>query len=149
MSGCQGEGRCANPGFFLIVALAWGVLFLGPYGRGPLEMDGMTYSALAKHMSESGNWRVPHYTHSAYDAHHGSTNCIQRKETGKWAVWRREAQERSELTASSKYRCTKARKRASNTSRLKVAACARMAEGSNCTASSDMTTARRACGVCW
>jgi len=86
MSGCQGEGvalssparaqiseaatRRNENGFFLIVALAWGVLFLGPYGRGPLEMDGMVYSALAKHMSESGNWRVPHYTHSAYDSYY-------------------------------------------------------------------------------
>ncbi len=51
-----------------LIGLLSVLVFFHRLGEAPLKFDGLTYSALAKHIVESGVWTRLHYTPSAYDS---------------------------------------------------------------------------------
>lgn len=61
-------GRWKTPQMFPLVLVISALVFFHRLGEAPLKFDGLTYSALAKHIVESGVWTRLHYTSSAYDA---------------------------------------------------------------------------------
>lgn len=52
--------------YLAVILLLWAATFLFRIGETSLKTDGLTYSAVAKKMAESGNWKVPTYTRSVY-----------------------------------------------------------------------------------
>lgn len=51
----------------MIIILFWYLLFWGKSWEARLGQDAMTYGALAKHILETGDWKILHYSSQAYE----------------------------------------------------------------------------------
>ncbi len=55
-----------NHSLIITLLILWALLFLGHNWEEGMKMDGMTNSILAKHILSTGDWKIFHYTSSAY-----------------------------------------------------------------------------------
>lgn len=51
----------------MVIILLWYLLFWGQSWEARLGQDAMTYGALAKHILETGDWKILHYCSQAYE----------------------------------------------------------------------------------